>query len=843
MRASVIIPVHNRASLTRQCLETIFKDASFGERYEIVVVDDGSRDSTPELLTGFGKRIRVVRHERPTGFATACNAGAAAAAGKDLVFLNNDTLPMDGWLDALVEYADKHPKAAVVGAKLLFPNDTIQHAGVAITEDRNPRHVYSGFPADHPAVNKSRPFPIVTAACVLFRRAPFEESGGFDDAFANGFEDVDLCLRLGEQGHEVHYCHESVVYHLEMGTRDFSNELPNYALYRRRWAHKVRPDATSLYIEDGLLSYRFNVRYPFFIQVSPLLALIEGEEHEREADRLLAARADQIAELMRENLQLRLLLTEAKLEPPAVHLTPPNAGRPSSPKAAVFISDAYGDPMRYRCDHHVEELDLLGATGDSRWLQLLPLGDAVDAYGCFVLHRVPMDKHIEALMKEAGRREKPVVFDTDDLLFAAADDNRLLEHVSIPASERALYETRIRAHAETMFAADAVFVATEPLAAFARELNSHVFVIPNVADEEMLRLGEEAFHTSERQEDVVRLAYLSGSPTHDRDFLDAAEAVLWVLEENQSVRLLVAGNLELDSRFESHGDRIERLPIMPWRRLPSVLSTVDVNLAPLERDNPFTDSKSCIKWIEAALVAVPTIASPRPDFVRAIEPGSNGLLADSPDEWREALGELVGSPDLRHSIGNAAFDEVRRLHTTSAVAPRLYDALTEVTGRKIRGRKLTINWVVSPHGSKRDARQVARLARELAWRGHHVRILGDEAGNGSNGGVELQRLSSGCIPAADVAIANGPEAARVAVGASGSMFRLCLLQGREEASAVNGLNLRYVCVGTETAATLENGLRRDAVVVPGPLDADALERVLLDLCFARLDPAFERPFT
>jgi glycosyltransferase involved in cell wall biosynthesis len=629
-----------------------------------------------------------------------------------------------------------------------------------------------------------------------------------------------------------------------MGTRDFRDELPNYALYRRRWAHKVRPEAEPLYIEDGLLSIRFNVRYPFSMKVSPLLALIEGEEREREADRVLAARADQVAELMRENLQLRTLLTEAGLERPAVHLTMPHEGRPSSPKAALFVSDAYGDPMRYRCDHHVEEMDLLGATADSRWLHLLPLGDVVDSYSCFVLHRVPRDEHIEPFMKEAARRQKPVIFDTDDLLFDPGDDIHVLDLVSIPANERALYEDRIRQHSQTMAASDAVLVTTEPLAVHARKLNPRVFVIPNAADEEMVRLADEALEASERdyERDDVRLAYLSGSPTHDRDFLEAADAILWAFDDNPAVRLVVVGNLKLDSRFAHYRDRIERLPILPWRRLPSVLAGVDLNLAPLERDNPFTESKSCIKWIEAGLVSVPTVASPRHDFARAIRPGVDGLLADSPDEWQEALSELIGSPDRRRSIGRAAFDEVRQSHTTTSLASVLYDTLAEVTGHKVAGRRLTINWLVDRgHPGTGGEREAARLARDLAWRGHRVRLFGGEPdAKRRNGAVDVQPMPGGPLPPADVAISNGPETARVAVDASSALFKLCLLRSREDASALDGLGLRYVCVGEGTAAGLRNERHRNAVVLPEPLEAEALERALLDLCFARLDPEREQ---
>ena len=88
----------------------------------------------------------------------------------------------------------------------------------------DPLHLYAGCSADHPAVNKSRRFQAVTAACLLVRRPAFEEVGGFDTGYHNDLEDVDLCLRLGRLGHEVHYCHESVLYHLESASRGRSHQ-------------------------------------------------------------------------------------------------------------------------------------------------------------------------------------------------------------------------------------------------------------------------------------------------------------------------------------------------------------------------------------------------------------------------------------------------------------------------------------------------------------------------------------------------------------------------------------------------------------------------------------------
>jgi len=347
-RCSIIIPVYNKASLTRQCLNVLLSHSRENVPHEIIVVDDASTDMTPQLLAGYGNRIRVVTHKTNGGFASAVNDGAAAAKGEFLVFLNNDTIPQPGWLEALVRYADAHPRAAAVGSKLLFPNGTIQHAGVIVCPDREPAHIYAGFPADHPAVNKSRRFQIVTAACVLIRREPFHQAGGFDTAYRNSCEDVDLCLRLGELGHEVHYCHESVLYHLEsVSPGRFTHNSANTKLYRSRWAHRVQPDDWLYYIEDGLLSVTYWEMYPFSIDASPLLALIEGRD--RQADTLLKFRARQVWDLLRDNVRLSVRVQEAEL------LESAKSGNGAAPLAAPAAKPAPAEPR-------------LVCQGDVHWL-------------------------------------------------------------------------------------------------------------------------------------------------------------------------------------------------------------------------------------------------------------------------------------------------------------------------------------------------------------------------------------------------------------------------------------------------------------------------------------------
>lgn len=339
-RCSIVIPVHDRAGLTRRCLDAILAHPPRAT-FEIVVVDDASDDETPALLAAAPAPVRSLRRHQNGGFATACNDGAAAARGELLVFLNNDTEPRAGWLDALVAHADRHPAAGAVGARLLFPDGTVQHAGVVVCQDGRPRHLYAGFPAEHPAVTRPRELQAVTAACMLVRRRAFEDVRGFDPAFRNSLEDVDLCLRLRADGLEVHYCPESVVTHLESVSRGRGSQdvQHNFDLFRERWEGRVRRDDLDRYVEDGLLRPRYRDRYPIGLEAAPELAI--GQAGGEQPAHMIERQQRHIADLLHEVVRLTARVAELELGSGAQR----DAGGPQ-PAAAASLDDVEEIEMR-----------------------------------------------------------------------------------------------------------------------------------------------------------------------------------------------------------------------------------------------------------------------------------------------------------------------------------------------------------------------------------------------------------------------------------------------------------------------------------------------------------------
>ena len=252
---SIIIPVFNNLEYTRDCLASIYQHASPEIPFEVIVVDNGSTGGTGVFLQQEQARgrVRLLANAENLGFARACNQGARAALGQYLVFLNNDTKVLPGWLEALVNLAQKDETTAVVGAKLLYADDTMQHAGVVFDTDRKVYHLYQGFPQNHPAVNQEREFQAVTAACALFKKKVFFEAGLFDERYVNGIEDLDLCFRIREKGYKVVYNPQSVVYHYESRTPGrFAKETENANLFLAIWYYEIMPDRDRFFQEDGV---------------------------------------------------------------------------------------------------------------------------------------------------------------------------------------------------------------------------------------------------------------------------------------------------------------------------------------------------------------------------------------------------------------------------------------------------------------------------------------------------------------------------------------------------------------------------------------------------------------
>lgn len=261
-RISIIIPVFNQWNLTRACLRSLKATAPV-EATEVILVDNASSDVTPKAAPFlgpelFGNNFKYIRNEENRNFAGASNQGATEASGEYLLFLNNDTVLLPGWLDPLLADFAAYPNLAATGPLLLYPEKplvghTVQHLGVTISPFRNIHHLYEGIPAASPLAQKRRFFQIITAACMLTPKALFTNAGGFDEKYVNGFEDVDLCARLFSAGFRFTVNPGARVVHYQgQSAGRNAAEAANLKLMRQKALPLLKPDKAKFLEADGM---------------------------------------------------------------------------------------------------------------------------------------------------------------------------------------------------------------------------------------------------------------------------------------------------------------------------------------------------------------------------------------------------------------------------------------------------------------------------------------------------------------------------------------------------------------------------------------------------------------
>lgn len=212
--ASIVIPVFNQFAHTLACLRALAAHPSQAS-FEVIVVDDGSSDETePSLRQVAG--LRYHRRASNGGFIAACNDGASLARGDYVIFLNNDTVPQPGWLDALLRTFVDHPGCGLAGAQLLYPDGRLQEAGGLVFADGSAWN-YGRFDApDDPRYAFVREADYCSGAAIALPRALFAQLGGFDTRYAPAYyEDTDIAFAVRAAGHSTLYQPASRVVHME----------------------------------------------------------------------------------------------------------------------------------------------------------------------------------------------------------------------------------------------------------------------------------------------------------------------------------------------------------------------------------------------------------------------------------------------------------------------------------------------------------------------------------------------------------------------------------------------------------------------------------------------------
>lgn len=308
-----------------------------------------------------------------------------------------------------------------------------------------------------------------------------------------------------------------------------------------------------------------------------------------------------------------------------------------------------------------------------------------------IIWRAAWGEDIADAIATARKAGVNVVFDIDDLMvrpeFATAEFIDAIRYDNKDAARVARLYTEVR---KTMVASDFCTATTHELAWHMRRHGKRrpTFVLPNGYGSDTYGLSRIHARAKTAFDDkIVRIGYASGSRTHQADFKLCADAVAATLRAHPRARLVLfaKGSLvTLDTKefpaLSGLEDRIEWRAFVPHDRLPEEMARFDINLAPLEVANPFVEAKSELKFFEAAICDVPTIASPTGPFQRAIAHGETGFLAANSAEWSAALEALVRDQALRRRVGREAhrralwpFGPTRRVESMQSLLDQIVD--------------------------------------------------------------------------------------------------------------------------------------------------------------------------
>jgi O-antigen biosynthesis protein len=257
-KVSIIIPSKNKAEVLRKCLRSIERKSTY-RNFEIIVIDNNSdQKEFFGLMKQYSRQSNIsfkcVQDKEPFNFSRLINLGRKNATGEFLLLLNNDTeVITPDWLEAMMEHVQRK-EIGVAGAKLLYDNDTIQHAGVIIGLGGAAGHVLVGEDRDGPGyfnyVNMLNTYSALTGACFMVRTDVFDEVGGFDELFGTEYNDVDFCLKVREAGYTNLYVPHCELYHYESMSRghphstseSYKKHVKEVNLFRKKWKSYVEND-------------------------------------------------------------------------------------------------------------------------------------------------------------------------------------------------------------------------------------------------------------------------------------------------------------------------------------------------------------------------------------------------------------------------------------------------------------------------------------------------------------------------------------------------------------------------------------------------------------------------
>lgn len=310
---------------------------------------------------------------------------------------------------------------------------------------------------------------------------------------------------------------------------------------------------------------------------------------------------------------------------------------------------------RYRVLNKAEQLRKNGFTVKVVNLSEFEISQAQHA-SHIIIYRAPWSYQLQFLCDTARRDKKPVYFDIDDLVFDTVYTDQLSYTQGLSEKEKGNYDAGVKNYGKMLAACDGAITSTLQLQEELLKYQDKVLLNRNRASSDLIEISSHFIKDYSQQNPKVKIGYFSGSISHNENFELIKPAIQSLLETYKNVELHIVGHLDIPEDMKPYQQQIVVHDYVDWKDLPQLISRVDINLAPLV-DSVFNRAKSEIKWMEAALVKVPTVASHIGAFSDMVKDGETGLLAKD-GEWKEKLERLILSSDLRQELAENAYDFV-----------------------------------------------------------------------------------------------------------------------------------------------------------------------------------------
>jgi O-antigen biosynthesis protein len=672
---SLIIPTRNGLALLRQCIASIVQKTTY-RHYEIVVVDNGSDD--PATLAYFKDlvkmpQIQILRIDEPFNYSALNNDAVKVAKGELIGLMNNDIEVISSdWLDELVSHALR-PGVGAVGARLWFPNETLQHGGLVLGLGGVAGHAHMGMARGQlgyqSRASLTQNLSAVTAACLVVKKSIFEAVGGLNERdLAVAFNDVDFCLRVREAGYRNVWTPFAELYHHESASRGYEDtpeKLQRFAkemaYMHQRWGLLLQADpaySPNLTLQSDDFSYAWPPR------VSALTKTISIQPGQPSLSERLG------------------LLVEGKI------------------RVAYFSENVHSSTFRYRAANMAAVLNEVSAMGDVQTCaacffsgDLEYAEQIVKNADILVISRARYDLDLSAFVQAFRMQGKRVLFDIDDLVFDTQAIDLIISTAGQPASDEVLnyWYGVVGRMAQALNLCDGV-ITTQSYLANRIKLFSKLPVktIPNFANAAQLAVSTPLYQcklmTGPAQLDRIKLGYFSGSSSHNGDLSLISYALERVMASDTRVELVLVGHVDVEQAFgkrfggylKGHlASRVTIHPFVDFVKLQELISEVDFNLIPLQV-NDFTNCKSELKYVDAAIVGTCTIASATHAYQEAIRHGENGYIA-ADHEWEAILLQAIAIKDNDFDqhirMTTAAFQDVQQRFTWQRQRSTILQAL------------------------------------------------------------------------------------------------------------------------------------------------------------------------